>query len=189
MPDALASTANYLRKAGWVPGAAWGYEVKVPTQFPASLAGRGKRKPLSAWKAQGVTRIDGEPLPASSTPGAILLPAGKTGPAFLVMRNYDAIYSYNAAESYALAIALLSDRLRGGSGLHTPWPTDDPGLSRAERKELQKLLIGRGHDIGEPDGMIGDKTRRAIQAEQGRLGLQPADGRAGQKVLRALRGN
>ncbi|WP_408004405.1 lytic murein transglycosylase [Pseudomonas schmalbachii] len=189
VPDALASTANYLRKAGWVAGADWGYEVKVPEQFPASLAGRGKRKPVSAWKAQGVTRIDGKPLPAASTPAAILLPTGKTGPAFLVQRNYDAIYSYNAAESYALAIALLSDRLRGGSGLRTPWPTDDPGLSRAERKELQKLLLGQGHAIGEPDGMIGDKTRRAIQAEQSRLGLQPADGRAGQKILRALRGN
>ncbi|MNN66696.1 putative peptidoglycan binding domain protein [compost metagenome] len=117
------------------------------------------------------------------------MPTGKAGPAFLVQRNYDAIYSYNAAESYALAIALLSDRLRGGSGLRTAWPTDDPGLSRAERKELQKLLLGRGHAIGEPDGMIGDKTRRAIQAEQSRLGLQPTDGRAGQKILRALQGN
>lgn len=188
VPDALASTANYLRKAGWVSGAGWGYEVKLPARFPSSLAGRGKRKPVSAWQAQGVKRIDGGPLPAPSTPAAILLPAGKEGPAFLVLRNYNAIYSYNAAESYALAIALLSDRLRGGSGLRTPWPTDDPGLGRAERKELQRLLLERGHAIGEPDGMIGDKTRRAIQAEQQRLGQQPADGRAGQKILRALRG-
>src|SRR5690606_1119908 len=115
---------------------------------------------------------------------AILLPTGKAGPAFLVLRNYDAIYSYNAAESYALAIALLSDRLRGEPGLRTPWPTDDPGLSRAQRKELQRLLLARGHAIGEPDGLIGDNTRRAIQAEQQRLGLQPADGRAGQKILK-----
>ncbi|MDF3932371.1 lytic murein transglycosylase [Pseudomonas citronellolis] len=186
VPDALASTANYLRKAGWVPGAAWGYEVKVPAGFAEAQAGRTKRRTVADWKAMGVTRADGGALPAGDARAAILLPTGKAGPAFLVLRNYDAIYSYNAAESYALAIALLSDRLRGQPGLRTPWPTDDPGLSRAQRKELQQLLLARGHAIGEPDGLIGDNTRRAIQAEQQRLGLQPADGRAGQKVLKAL---
>ena len=116
------------------------------------------------------------------------MPTGVRGPAFIVFRNYDAIYSYNAAESYALAIATLADRLRGGSGLKTPWPTDDPGLSRAQRRELQTLLLARGHAIGEVDGMIGTATRRAIQAEQRRLGLSPDDGRAGQRILAALRG-
>ncbi|MEL7941755.1 lytic murein transglycosylase [Pseudomonas delhiensis] len=187
VPDALASTANYLRKAGWVPGAAWGYEVKLPANFDESQAGRTKRRTVADWQALGVKRIDGAPLPAGDARAAILLPTGKAGPAFLVLRNYDAIYSYNAAESYALAIALLSDRLRGEPGLRTPWPTDDPGLSRAQRKELQQLLLARGHAIGEPDGLIGDNTRRAIQAEQQRLGLQPADGRAGQKILKALK--
>ncbi|SDK35709.1 lytic murein transglycosylase [Pseudomonas delhiensis] len=186
VPDALASTANYLRKAGWVPGVAWGYEVKLPANFAESQAGRTKRRTVADWQALGVKRIDGGPLPAGDARAAILLPTGKAGPAFLVLRNYDAIYSYNAAESYALAIALLSDRLRGEPGLRTPWPTDDPGLSRAQRKELQQLLLARGHAIGEPDGLIGDNTRRAIQAEQQRLGLQPADGRAGQKILKAL---
>ncbi len=95
---------------------------------------------------------------------------------------------YNAAESYALAIALLSDRLRGGSGLVASWPTDDPGISRLERKQLQKALLARGYDIGEADGLIGTSTRKAIQAEQKRLGLTPADGRAGRKILEALKG-
>ena len=112
--------------------------------------------------------------------------AGASGPAFLVFRNFDAIYSYNAAESYALAIALLSDRLRGGAGLRTPWPTDDPGLSRADRVELQRLLLKRGHGIGTPDGVLGTASRAAIQQEQQRLGMT-ADGRAGQKLLKALR--
>ena len=117
----------------------------------------------------------------------MLLPAGRNGPAFLVLRNYDAIYSYNAAESYALAIATLADRLRGGSGIAAAWPTDDPGLSRAQRRQLQTLLLARGHDIGAADGMIGSATRKAIVAEQQRLGQQPADGRAGQRILEALR--
>ncbi len=96
------------------------------------------------------------------------------------------IYGYNAAESYALAIAHLADRIKGGGPFVTPWPTDDPGLSRRERRELQTLLAARGHPIGEIDGMIGANSRQAIQAEQKRLGFA-ADGRAGQKLLRALR--
>jgi len=187
IPDALASTANYLKRSGWQPGRPWGHEVKLPTGFDASLAGRTNRRPLSDWVARGVTRVDGSAIAPSDARSAIVLPAGRNGPAFLVFRNYDAIYSYNAAESYALAIALLSDRLRGGQGLTTAWPTDDPGLSRAQRRELQTLLLARGHAIGEVDGMIGTNTRRAIQAEQRRLGLSPADGRAGTRILEALR--
>ena len=187
IPDALASTANYLKRAGWRTGEPWGYEVKLPAGFDVALAGRKSKRPLSDWIARGVVRIDGTPLLASDAQAGVLLPAGATGPAFLVFRNFDAIYSYNAAESYALAIATLSDRLRGGGALVTPWPTDDPGLGRGERKQLQLLLLARGHTIGEADGMIGTLTRRAIVAEQQRLGLQPQDGRAGKKILDALR--
>ena len=79
-----------------------------------------------------------------------------------MFRNYDAAFSYNGADSYALAISLLSDRLRGRPGVQQPWPTDDPPTSRAERRELQRLLIARGHDVGEPDGAVGAKTRAAI---------------------------
>ena len=68
----------------------------------------------------------------------------------------------------------------------TPWPTDDPGLSRAQRRELQTLLAARGHDIGEIDGALGDHSRAAIKLEQARLG-QPATGRGGGKLLDALR--
>ena len=89
--------------------------------------------------------------------------------------------------SYGLAIAHLADRLRGGGPFVTPWPTDDLGLTRAERRELQTLLLARGHAIGEPDGLIGEKTREAVRAEQTRLGWE-ATGRAGQKMLKALRG-
>ena len=117
----------------------------------------------------------------------MLLPAGVDGPAFLVFRNFDAIYSYNAATSYALAIAHLSDRLRGAGPFEAAWPTDDPGLSRAQRRELQELLLARGHDIGEVDGMLGSRTRAAIKLEQERLGHAPADGRGGMKILEALR--
>ncbi|KAA2284472.1 lytic murein transglycosylase [Arenimonas fontis] len=184
--DALASTAHYLRRAGWQPGQAWGHEVLLPEGFDTSLQGRRQRRPLSYWTDRGLRRADGGDWPKDERKAALLLPAGPQGPAFLVFRNYDAIFSYNAAESYALAIALLSDHLRGGAGLRMPWPTDDPGLSRAQRRELQALLITRGHDIGEVDGLLGERSRRAIRAEQARLGLEP-DGKAARSLLEALR--
>lgn len=184
--DALASTANFLDKAGWQSGQPWGFEVKLPAGFSLSGEGRRTKRPLSEWAARGVRRVDGSPLPPGMGVAGLLAPAGPQGPAFLVFRNFDALYSYNAAESYGLAIAHLADRLRGGGPFATPWPTDDPGLSRAERRELQGLLILRGHDIGEVDGMLGERSRVAIRAEQQRLGHE-ATGRGGQKLLQALK--
>lgn len=184
--DALASTANFLKKAGWQSDQPWGFEVKLPAGFNASGEGRKNKRPISEWIARGVQKVDGSPLPKELGSAGLMLPAGPQGPAFLVFRNFDAIYSYNAAESYGLAIAHLADRLRGGGPFTTPWPTDDAGLSRAERRELQGFLVLRGHDIGAIDGALGEKSRAAIRVEQQRLG-QEATGRGGQKVLRALR--
>ncbi len=186
VPDALGSTANFLDKANWNASIPWGYEVRIPAGFNASLAGRRNKRPASEWAAMGVTRYDGRPV-TGDFPAGILLPAGPKGPAFLVTRNFDALFSYNAAESYGLAIALLSDRLRGGPGLQAAWPTDDPPLSRAQRRELQTLLTARGFDVGEPTGRVGDKTRAAIREVERQLGM-PQTGRPGGKVLQALRG-
>jgi lytic murein transglycosylase len=184
IPDALHSTANFMSKAGWQTGASWGYEVRVPAGY-AGPVGRTARAPVSSWAARGLTRVDGSALTGGGNAG-LVYPA-KGGPGFLVFRNYDAAFSYNGADSYALAISLLSDRLRGRPGVQQAWPTDDPPLSRAERRELQRLLIARGHDVGEPDGAVGAKTRAAIEAEEARVGLRRT-GRPGGKILQALRG-
>lgn len=189
-PDALASTANFLKKGGWQTGLPWGFEVRLPDGFSDDGEGRRNKRALSTWQARGLTRIDGSPLVQGnltvSSPAGLLTPAGVNGPAFLVFKNFDAIYGYNAAESYALAIAHLSDRLRGGTPFVASWPTDDAGTSRAERREIQQYLLARGYDIGAADGLIGDKSREAIKQEQIRLGLTP-NGRGGQKILQALR--
>jgi glucose-6-phosphate 1-epimerase len=184
VPDALASTAHFLQRGGWKTDQPWGQVVRLPAGFDTSLAGRRAKRPLSAWAVLGLKRLDGQAL-VGATPAGLLLPAGPAGPAWLVLANFDVIYGYNAAESYALAIALLADRLRGQAAPALAWPTDDPGLSRAQRRELQTLLLARGHAIGEVDGMLGSASRAAISAEQRRLGW-PDDGRAGQKLLRAL---
>jgi len=180
--DALGSTANYLEKSGWTSGLAWGFEVKLPDAY-SGPSGRKAKQPMSAWAARGIRRIDGGALGEGSA--GLLLPAGADGPAFLVTHNFDVIFSYNAAESYALAIAVLSDRLAGRGGIVTPWPTDDPGLSREERRKLQTLLIKRGYDVGEPDGAIGEKTRQAIADVERKAGMD-ADGRPSKKVLELL---
>lgn len=201
-PDALASTANYLKLANWVTGQPWGIEVKLPEGFDATGESRRNKRSLSVWMQRGVLRVDGAPLVAAEaivpseaskptitpdTLAGLLLPSGAQGPAFLVMRNFDAFYSYNAAESYGLAIAHLADRIAGGSEFVTPWPTDDLALSRSQRRELQQLLLERGHDIGEVDGRLGERSRAAIRIEQEKLG-QAVTGRGGMKVLLALRG-
>ncbi|WP_236903804.1 lytic murein transglycosylase [Comamonas serinivorans] len=187
VPDALASTAQFLKNAGWRTGQPWGWEVQVPRGFDTRGAGRKAKKPLATWRAAGFTLVNGQPLPDTLDSAGLMIPAAG-GPAFLVGRNFDALYSYNASENYGLAIAQLANVIGGRSaqvGFVTPWPTDDPGLSRAQNRELQIRLLGLGHAIGEPDGMIGAKTREAIRAEQQRLGMT-VDGRAGQKLLRAL---
>ena len=183
--DALGSTANYLRRAGWQPGGSWMIEVKAPNGY-SGPSGRKARASLSAWAKRGIARADGARLSGGASAG-LILPAGPNGPGFLVFGNFDAIYAYNQAESYALAISHLADRLAGYPGLRTAWPTDDPALSRAERLHLQQLLLGHGYDIGEADGKIGPMTRAAITEAERRFGLPPT-GRAGTKIYRALGG-
>ena len=188
VPDALASTAKFLQNAGYRRGEPWGFEVRLPAGLDTSDASRKNKRPIDAWRSAGLTLADGSPLPGSLPSAGLMIPA-RGGPAFLVGRNFDTLYSYNASENYALAIAQLSNLVAnpGGSvAFVTPWPTDDAGLSRAQNRELQTLLLARGHDIGSADGMIGAKTREAIKAEQQKLGMK-ADGRAGQKLLAALR--
>ena len=188
VPDALASTAKFLQNAGYRRGEPWGFEVRLPAGLDTSDASRKNKRPIDAWRSAGVTLADGSPLPGSLPSAGLMIPA-RGGPAFLVGRNFDTLYSYNASENYALAIAQLSNLVAnpGGSvAFVTPWPTDDAGLSRTQNRELQTLLLARGHDIGSADGMIGAKTREAIKAEQQKLGMK-ADGRAGQKLLAVLR--
>ena len=110
-------------------------EVTVPRGYDEPT-GRGNISSLSSWAQRKVLRADGARLSAGAPvvykEAGLLLPAGPQGPGFLAFRNFDAIYSYNQAESYALAISHLADRLAGHPPLRTPWPTDDPGLTRGD---------------------------------------------------------
>lgn len=183
--DALGSTANYLRRAGWQPGESWMIEVKVPASY-SGPTGRGNKASLATWAQRGVTRADGSAISGGAHAG-LLLPAGPRGPGFLVFRNFDAIFQYNHAESYALAISHLADRMAGLPALRTPWPTDDPGLSRVQRRHLQELLARHGLYNDEIDGRIGPASREAIRAAEARFGMEQT-GRAGMRIYRRLGG-
>jgi peptidoglycan hydrolase-like protein with peptidoglycan-binding domain len=104
-----------------------------------------------------------------------------------VTRNFDAVFSYNPSEAYALAACVMADRLAGGRGIVTPWPTDDPLLPLEGRKQVQTLLAQRGYDVGgPPDGDIGTKSKAAIADFEQKNGLE-VNGRASVKVLAALK--
>jgi len=187
VPDLIASTANNLKKDGWVAGQTWGYEVALPSGFNYLLADHARRMSLRAWEQHGVRRIGGKPFPRPDDTAYLLVPAGTRGPAFVMLDNFRAIMKYNPSEAYALAIGHLADRMRGGDPFVQPWPREERVLSRAERYELQQLLAARGFDIGQPDGKLGGKTRLAIRQFQASVGEAP-DGFASSGVLSRLRG-
>ena len=186
VPDIIASTANNLRKDGWVAGQTWGYEVVVPASFNFMLADRARMLPIRDWERYGITRPGGKPFPRPHDSAFLLVPAGVQGPGFLMLPNFRAIMKYNPAEAYALAIGHLADRLRGAAPFVQHWPRYEHVLSRTERLELQQLLARHGYDVGEPDGQLGAKTRAAISDFQAKVGQVP-DGFASAVVLERLR--
>ncbi|TBN37720.1 lytic murein transglycosylase [Paracoccus subflavus] len=167
--DSLASTANYLRRNGWVPGQPWGAEVQLPPGFNMSLIGKGTRR--SDWAAQGVRRMGGGTLPGGN--GSIIMPAGASGPAFLILDNFRSILRYNNSDNYALGVAFLGERIAGRPGIQGSWPRNDRPLSTAERQEIQQRLRAKGFYQGEIDGLFGSATMESVAAYQRSIGATP----------------
>lgn len=184
VPDALASTANYLRGFGWRGGETWGYEVKLPAGFNYENAWSGATATLAEWSAIGVRRANGRAFPRESDMGRLYMPMGGNGPVFLVLPNFDVLKRYNNSDSYALAVGHLADRILGSDGFVEAWPRDT-ALSKAQRVELQSRLARRGYAVGTADGIVGPKTRAAIMDYQSRAGLVP-DGFPSGNLLKAL---
>jgi membrane-bound lytic murein transglycosylase B len=186
VPDLIASTANNLKMDGWVPGQTWGYEVVLPQNFDYLLADRARQLTVRQWQDLGIRRAGTGGFPHPDERAYLLLPAGARGPAFLMLQNFRVIMKYNPAEAYALAIGHLADRLRGGAPFVQAWPRDERVLTLDERYEMQQLLARRGFDIGDPDGLLGPRTRIAVRSFQASVGQVP-DGFASSDVLDRLR--
>jgi membrane-bound lytic murein transglycosylase B len=184
--DALASTASFLKAAGWKAGEPWGYEAVAPAGFDFAHSAPNAARPILDWMTLGIAPPAGRKFSPTSGPMQLMLPAGATGPAFLVGRNFRAILRYNNSASYALAVGHLADRIAGAPALAAAWPSAERALDRTERQELQQLLLAQGLEPGGVDGMIGGQTKAAIRAFQIKQGL-PADGHAGAGLLERLR--
>ena len=185
VPDALASTANVISRAGWKNGRPWGTEVALPAGFAFEEADLGHTKPVAEWTRLGVKTMAGGALPPDGEAASLYLPAGARGPAFLVFPNFKTIFSYNNAASYALAVCLLADQLKGAPAVAAAWPRDIAPLSRDERLALQNSLLALGYQIGSADGLIGRKTRAALRAWQKSHAI-PADGYATPELLTGI---
>ncbi len=109
--DVLASIANYLAKSGWQVGEPWGQPIRLPAGFSAAPLGRDDRRPLAAWAQLGVTRSDGTPFSRPDAPGAVVMPDGIGGEAFMTYANFGVIRLYNASDLYALSVGLLARRI------------------------------------------------------------------------------
>ncbi|EWH02173.1 murein transglycosylase [Halomonas sp. BC04] len=185
IPDVMASTANYLARAGWQQGESWGVEVRLPDDFDYAQTELSTRRDSREWAAQGVRGAAGGSLP-EFTQASVIAPAGADGPAFLVGPNFRAILRYNNATSYALAVGSLANEIAGRDGIRASWPRDEQPLTRSQVREMQQALNARGFDVGTPDGIMGPNTRRGLRSYQRSIGVTP-DGFATASLLQRLK--
>jgi membrane-bound lytic murein transglycosylase B len=181
--DALAGTAQYLIKRGkYRRGEHWGYEVRGI----AGKTGEGASRTYEAWQKAGVRRADGQPFVHPNASARLWVPVAG-GPAFLLGQNFYAVRSYNPSMNYTLAIVHAGDRIMGGGPLVQPFPGGERTPTVAELQEIQQRLTSLGFDTGGTDGRVGNATMIAVRNFQRRVGMEPADGYAGVKLLARLR--
>ncbi len=173
--DALGSAANYIGQSGYRSDLPWGVEVTLPEGFDL-IYSDGRELSLLQWRALGLQAFGGGDLPIKDTEQARLwLPADASGPKYLLTRNFDTFLEYNRSLSYAFAVGLLADGIAGRAGPQAPWPTHLARVSVADMTALQTGLNALGFDAGRADGIMGSRTRRALQRFQSERGLV-ADG-------------
>jgi len=186
VPDVIGSTGKYLVHLGWRRGEPWMQEVRVPANLKWQEADLTIQHPVSQWASWGVTRANGQALPASNLRASLVLPLGRFGPAFLAYDNFQAYLKWNQSLMYSLTAAYYATRLDGAPAMNRGSP-NIPKLSFDETRELQQLLERRGYDVGRIDGLLGIKSRSAVREQQIKLGL-PADSWPTAELLQRLRG-
>lgn len=162
--DTLASIGAYLRDHGWKAGRDWGFEVTLPDTVPCYLEGPDQGMRIADWATRGVGRVTGKAFPPAEAAedGYLMMPAGRSGPAFLVTSNFYVLKDYNESDAYALFVGHVGDRSKFGVGdFNGGWRDLDP-ISRTDVIAMQRALEAAGMDVGGADGLIGNKTRRSI---------------------------
>jgi lytic murein transglycosylase len=189
--DVIGSTANYIANGlKWRRGEPWLQEVKVPANLPSSFpwdqADLTIQLPRSKWAAFGVTYPDGKALPNDDMPASLLLPMGRTGPAFLAYANFAAYTEWNNSLIYSTTAGYLANRIAGAAPMRRP-ATPVVQLPFNELRELQQLLVRAGFNVGKVDGVMGQQSRSAVKAMQIKFGL-PADSWPTAELLAKMRG-
>src|ERR1700682_4816081 len=179
--DALGSSARFLVNRGkYHRGEHWGHEVRAPG---ASSSGN---RSYPAGPGADASRPAAQPFPQPNASAQMWVPV-QGGPAFLLGPNFYAVRSYNPSMNYALAICHLGDRILGAPPFIQPFPGSERALTLAEVQEMQTRLTKAGFDTGGTDGRVGNDTMKAVKDYQSKMGLLPADGYGGLKVLARLR--
>ncbi|WKA30185.1 lytic murein transglycosylase [Bradyrhizobium roseum] len=186
-PDVIGSTANYIANGlKWRRGEPWLQEVRAPANFPWEQADLTIKLPRSKLAQLGVTYPDGRPLPNDDMPASLLLPMGRTGPAFLAYANFAAYTEWNNSLIYSTTAAYLASRIAGAAPMRQP-AVPVAQLPLNELKEMQQLLVRAGFNVGKVDGIMGQLSRTAVKAMQVKYGL-PADSWPTAELLARMRG-
>jgi membrane-bound lytic murein transglycosylase B len=175
LADALATSARYLRGLGYQPGLDWGMEVALPAGFDYLLATRTEMRTVGFFAERGVTRVAGRQFADLQLPVFLYVPTGKDGPKFLMTANYLVLKGYNFSDSYAMSVAHLTDRLKGGSPFVTPWPRSAVLPNLEQRQAIQQALLQLGYYSGVVDGRLGPISQEAYARFQAARG-EVADG-------------
>ena len=166
--DTIASIGTYLARHGWQRGRDWGFEVTVPAAVSCALEGPDQGRRIADWAAMGVARVGGKPFPPQELAGEgfLMMPAGRSGPAFIVTPNFYVLKDYNTSDLYALFVGHVGDRIAYGVGDFAARWGDVGGLLRSDVAAMQRALMARGFETGGADGLAGFRTRRSIGAWQ-----------------------
>ena len=192
--DVIGSTANYIANGlKWRRGEPWLQEVRAPaaanfaSSFPWDQADLTIQLPRSKWAQLGVSYPDGKALPNDSLPASLLLPMGRTGPAFLAYPNFAAYTEWNNSLIYSTTAGYLATRIAGAAPMQRP-AAPVAQLPFNELRELQQLLVRAGFNVGKVDGVMGQQSRSAVKAMQIKYGL-PADSWPTAELLARMRGH
>lgn len=179
---------------------AMGHTQFIPTSylaFAVDFTGDGRRDIWSedpsdalastaAYLARnGWTRGVGWGREVTGSASGIIIQPQRGGPRFSVTRNFRVIKRYNNSDAYAVGVGHLADRIAGAGPLRTAFPPDEYGLTKDDRIQLQSRLTAAGFDTGGADGVIGTRTRTAIEGYQRSQGL-PVTGDPSRQLLARL---